>query len=297
MLSRFSCVLLFATLWTVARQVPLSMGFSRQEYWTGLPCRPPGDLPNPGIKPTSSMSPAFQDRFLTTSTTCNSTREHLSKPKSYPWCNTINWSTEHMERSDKCLFLFQDQIQDPTLHLAVMPPWSPPICDRPSVFPCLSWPWHFLGVQDVFCRMSLLWGLSDIFSWLDWVYVLLKRIPQRPYALLSASNQRMHCVKLYLWLSEHNHTAKVVSPMAYLCNVTIFPFVISKCLGEVTLTHERILFLKLLLRNFNSIGESCLWQVLLKHSNGTFYFPCPSCIITRSSFFSRKVTSLLSPFI
>ena len=43
-----------ATPWTVARQVPLSMGFSRQEYWSGLPSPPPGDLPDPGIKPRSS---------------------------------------------------------------------------------------------------------------------------------------------------------------------------------------------------------------------------------------------------
>ena len=42
-----------ATLWTLARQAPLSMEFSRQEYWSGLPCPPPGDLPNPGIKPRS----------------------------------------------------------------------------------------------------------------------------------------------------------------------------------------------------------------------------------------------------
>ena len=48
MLSRFSCVRLFATLWTVAHQAPLSMGFSRQEYFSGLPCPPPGNLPNPG---------------------------------------------------------------------------------------------------------------------------------------------------------------------------------------------------------------------------------------------------------
>ena len=40
-----------ATPWTVALQAPLSMGFSRQEYWSGLPCPPPGDLPNPGIQP------------------------------------------------------------------------------------------------------------------------------------------------------------------------------------------------------------------------------------------------------
>ena len=46
-----SCVLLFATPWTVAYQVALSMGFSRQEYWSGLPFPSPGDLPNPGIEP------------------------------------------------------------------------------------------------------------------------------------------------------------------------------------------------------------------------------------------------------
>ena len=52
-----SRVQLFATLWTVAPQAPLSMGFSRQEYWSGLPFPSPGDLPEPGIEP---RSPAFQ---------------------------------------------------------------------------------------------------------------------------------------------------------------------------------------------------------------------------------------------
>ena len=46
--------------WTIARQAPLSMGFSRQEQWSGLPCPPPGNLPNPAIKPTSPVSPALQ---------------------------------------------------------------------------------------------------------------------------------------------------------------------------------------------------------------------------------------------
>ena len=60
MLSRFGCVQLFATLWTVARQAPLSMGFWRQEYWSGLLCPLPGDLPNPGIKPVSPAVPTLQ---------------------------------------------------------------------------------------------------------------------------------------------------------------------------------------------------------------------------------------------
>ena len=59
LLSRFSRVGLFATPWTVALQAPLSMGFSRQEYWRGLPFPSPGDLPDPGMEPTSLMSPAF----------------------------------------------------------------------------------------------------------------------------------------------------------------------------------------------------------------------------------------------
>ena len=52
-LSRFSHVQFSVTLWTVAHQAPLSVGFSRQQYWSGLPCPPPGDLSDPGIKPAS----------------------------------------------------------------------------------------------------------------------------------------------------------------------------------------------------------------------------------------------------
>ena len=52
-LSRFSHVQLFATPWTAAHQALLSMRFSKQEYWSGLPCPPPGGLPDPGIKPVS----------------------------------------------------------------------------------------------------------------------------------------------------------------------------------------------------------------------------------------------------
>ena len=61
-----SCFWLFATPWTVAHQPPLSMEFSRQEYWCGLPFPPPGDLPNPGTEPTSLASPAVEGGFFTT---------------------------------------------------------------------------------------------------------------------------------------------------------------------------------------------------------------------------------------
>ena len=66
MLSR---VLLFLTPWTVAHQARLSMEFSRQEYWSGLPFSTPGDLANHGIEPASLESPALAGRFFTTSAT------------------------------------------------------------------------------------------------------------------------------------------------------------------------------------------------------------------------------------
>ena len=60
-------VQLFVNPWTVAHQAPLSKEFSRQEYWSGLPCPPPGDLPHPGIEPMSLESSALASRFFTTS--------------------------------------------------------------------------------------------------------------------------------------------------------------------------------------------------------------------------------------
>ena len=68
-LSHFSHVWLCATPWTISHQAPLSMGFSRQEYWSGLPSPPPGNLPNLGIKAGSLMSPALAGGFFTMSTT------------------------------------------------------------------------------------------------------------------------------------------------------------------------------------------------------------------------------------
>ena len=59
MLSCFSCVQFFVTLWSVAHQAPLFMGFSRKKYWSGLSCPLPGDLLYSGIAPASLMSPAL----------------------------------------------------------------------------------------------------------------------------------------------------------------------------------------------------------------------------------------------
>ena len=66
MFNRFSHVQLFVTPWSVVSQAPLSMGFSWQEYWSGLPCPSPGDLPDPGIEPISPASNALKVNSLPT---------------------------------------------------------------------------------------------------------------------------------------------------------------------------------------------------------------------------------------
>ena len=63
------------TPWTVAHQAPLSMGFSRQEYWSGLPFPPPGDIPDPGIEFASLMSPTLAVGFFTASAMWNSNQQ------------------------------------------------------------------------------------------------------------------------------------------------------------------------------------------------------------------------------
>ena len=77
--SYFSHVQFFATPWTVARQAPLFMGFSRQEYWGGLPFPSPGDLPDQQIEHTSTVSPALASGFFTSSVTweAHRLRAHL----------------------------------------------------------------------------------------------------------------------------------------------------------------------------------------------------------------------------
>ena len=64
-LRSFNCVQLFATPWTVDYQAPLSIGFSWEEYWTGLPCPPPGDLPDAAMEPVSSFISCIASRFFT----------------------------------------------------------------------------------------------------------------------------------------------------------------------------------------------------------------------------------------
>ena len=80
MLSHFSRVQLFVTLWTIACQASLSLGFSRQEYWSGSPCPPPRDRPDPGTEPTSLTSPALSGRFFNTQATWEPPSHQLRPP-------------------------------------------------------------------------------------------------------------------------------------------------------------------------------------------------------------------------
>ena len=77
-----SPVQLFVTLWAVTYQAPLSMGFTRQEYWSRLPCPPQGDLPNPGIKPLSLTSAALGSGLLTL---------NITKSKWYWILRLVSW--------------------------------------------------------------------------------------------------------------------------------------------------------------------------------------------------------------
>ena len=82
-----SHVQIFATRWTVAHQAHLSIEFSRQEYWSGLLSPPPGDLPDPGIKPTAPVFPELAGRFFTAELAGKPTM-HCSRCKKPLWCQT-----------------------------------------------------------------------------------------------------------------------------------------------------------------------------------------------------------------
>ena len=74
-----SCLTLCDPMDYIARQAPLFMRFPRREYWSGLPCPPPDDLPDPGIEPTSLMSSALAGRFFTSNATWEGLMEALDK--------------------------------------------------------------------------------------------------------------------------------------------------------------------------------------------------------------------------
>ena len=103
-LSCFSRVQLFATLWIMAHEVPLSMGFPGQEDQSGLPCPLPGDLPDPGIQPASAflMSPALAGRFFNTSTIQEARNIYIyiiSIRKIWSYIYSVDWTIRIMKVS------------------------------------------------------------------------------------------------------------------------------------------------------------------------------------------------------
>ena len=90
-LNCFSYVQLSAAPWTVDHQAPLSVGFSRQECWSGLPCPPP-DLPDPGTEPMSAVSPALQTDYFTAKPPVEPTDIHSSAVHSYQKTKAIQVS-------------------------------------------------------------------------------------------------------------------------------------------------------------------------------------------------------------
>ena len=111
-LSRFSCVQLYVILWTLALQAPLSMGYCRQEYWSGLSCPPPGDLPDPGIEPSSLTSPALAGRFLTTSDTF----AVVVQPLSPAWLFVTPWTAL---QASPCLTISRSLLKFMSIELVI----------------------------------------------------------------------------------------------------------------------------------------------------------------------------------
>ena len=128
MLSHFSHIWFFVTLKNMAHQAPLSMGFSRQEYWSELPCSPPGHLPNPGIEPTSVISPALAGGFFTTSTTWIDLLNHCKL-----WVSICQSSNESFTVSQSLLKLMSLESVMLYNHLILCRPLLLP----PSIFPSI----------------------------------------------------------------------------------------------------------------------------------------------------------------
>ena len=87
----------FVTLWAIGPQAPLSIRFSRQENWSGLPCPSPGDLPDPGIEPATLRSPELAGRYFTTSATWEAQRTFIL----YSKCSLLHQGWHDMSMKSK----------------------------------------------------------------------------------------------------------------------------------------------------------------------------------------------------
>ena len=173
LLCRFSHVRLFVTPWTVACQTLLSMGFSRQEYWNGLPCPPAGDLPNPGIKPVSLTSPTWAGGFFTTGAN-DKPRQQIKKQNHHfadigPYSQIYGFSSSHVQmwvlvhKEDWApkSWCFWTVLLENTLE-------SPLDCkDIKAVNPKENQPWIFIGRIVAEAEAPILWP-PDVKSRFIW---------------------------------------------------------------------------------------------------------------------------------
>ena len=148
------------TLWTIAHQAPLSMGFSRKEYWSEFPCPPPWDLPNPGIEPMSLLSPGLRGGLFTTVNIWEAQRVYTSGMKS--WMANSDWI--HLEydlrlyfrqASSSCWsFWCSDQIWGTKvlrLRSSLHPSFNPPIPAHSLLLMLLVLlHWHLLTFECLF---------------------------------------------------------------------------------------------------------------------------------------------------
>ena len=151
-----SC-LTFCDPWTVAHQTPLSVGFSRQEYWSGLPCLPPGDLPDPGVKFKSLTCPAWAGEFFITQF---SSAQSLSNLQLFgtPWTAACQASlTITNSWSLLKLMSIESVMLSNHLILCHLLPLLPSIFPRIRVFSnesalCIRWPNYWsLSFNKYFC--------------------------------------------------------------------------------------------------------------------------------------------------
>ena len=179
----------FATPRTVARQAPLSIGFSRQQYWSGLPCPPPGDLPDPGIKPVSLTSPVLAGGFFTTSTTWEATMSYtllvlkspnyiLGQAASCPFCRWVNSISEWVS----CHRKSQARKWTVTPQSSSWPP-EPPTLPRPATATA-----SLQGPDEVSVPQSpelglLLNGLKLVLKWYICLFFFFSGLITRSHVL------------------------------------------------------------------------------------------------------------------
>ena len=156
------CVWLFTTPWAVAHQAPLSMGFSRQEYWSGLPCPSPRGLPNLGIEP---KTPGLAGRFFTTEPPGKSTKQPtgLPTPNLYSLLKRLFFFADEVIHSHRIIFQSPRYYLQATNLLHSLQPIHCPVNSSSymllgsviflSLLYCLNWSPHCILFQSLLCSL------------------------------------------------------------------------------------------------------------------------------------------------